>query len=128
MCVAENKIDIHTLREKAEELPASASAVVPSSVPAPVTLYESDGKGFMIDISNQIKEKYPAVLVVDDDMMNIEVMRAMLFSKKIDSDYALKGTEALKLIQERLELVYRGEAVMYKVILLDYSMPEMDGP
>lgn len=35
---------------------------------------------------------------------------------------------ALKLIQNRLELVYAGRANMYKVICLDYSMPEMDGP
>jgi len=32
------------------------------------------------------------------------------------------------MIQERLELTYRGEASMYRLILLDYSMPEMDGP
>ncbi len=60
--------------------------------------------------------------------MNIEVLRAMLHQKSIDSYYAMKGTEALKRIQERLELVYKGEASMYKIILLDYSMPEMDGP
>ena len=82
----------------------------------------------MIDVSKQLKEKYPRVLVVDDDMMNIEVLGAMLFNKKIDIDFAMKGTEALRLIQERLELIYRGETTMYKVILLDYSMPEMDGP
>ncbi len=68
------------------------------------------------------------MLIVDDDMMNIEVLRAMFHQKSIDSDYAMKGTEALKRIQERLELVYKGEASMYKIILLDYSMPEMDGP
>ena len=52
----------------------------------------------------------------------------MLLHRKVKSDAALEGREALNLIQTRLELVYRGEASMYKVILLDYSMPEMDGP
>ena len=45
------------------------------------------------------------------------------------SDSALNGKDAIKLVQNRIEQVYRGEvAFMYKVILLDYSMPEMDGP
>ena len=32
------------------------------------------------------------------------------------------------MIQSRIELVYRGQANMYSVIFVDYSMPEMDGP
>ena len=52
MSMAENAIDIHTLREKSLEPPASASAVVASGGPEPVSLYGSNGKGFMIDISN----------------------------------------------------------------------------
>ena len=44
------------------------------------------------------------------------------------TDSALSGNTALSLMEKRLEVVYRGEAPMYKLILLDYSMPEMDGP
>ena len=32
------------------------------------------------------------------------------------------------MLQTRIENIYRGEAQMYQIILLDYSMPEMDGP
>ena len=43
-------------------------------------------------------------------------------------DFALNGKRALELIDERLELVYAHVGTMYHLILLDYSMPEMDGP
>ena len=48
--------------------------------------------------------------------------------KQIKSDTALSGSIALKLIEERLNKVLRGQALMYKFILVYYSMPEMDGP
>ena len=74
-------------------------------------------------------EEHARVLIVDDDLMNIEVISAMLKSRAIKSDSALNGNEAIKLVQSRIEQVHRGQmASMYKVILLDYSMPGMDGP
>ena len=48
--------------------------------------------------------------------------------KQLKSDTALSGSIALELIKERLEKVLQGQASMYKFILMDYSMPEMDGP
>ena len=68
------------------------------------------------------------MLVVDDDLMNIEVLQSMLVSKGIMSESALDGKIALKMLQTRIEAVYKGEAQMYQIILLDYSMPELDGP
>ena len=74
-------------------------------------------------------KEHPRVLIVDDDLMNIEVISAMLKSRAIKSDSALNGNEAIKLVQSRIEKVQCGQiASNYKVILLDYSMPEMDGP
>ena len=35
---------------------------------------------------------------------------------------------AIELVQERLELVRKNQAPMYKVIILDLSMPVIDGP
>ena len=52
----------------------------------------------------------------------------MLASKNVKADQALNGKQALALVQTRMELVYQGKTSMYKIILLDYSMPEMDGP
>lgn len=52
----------------------------------------------------------------------------MFTTQNMSSDSATSGKQALNLIQNRLELVYAGKASMYKVIMLDFSMPEMDGP
>ena len=35
---------------------------------------------------------------------------------------------AIEQVEKRISLVGKGEAEMYKVILLDFSMPFMDGP
>ena len=60
--------------------------------------------------------------------MNIEVMKTMLEHQYIEIDQAISGSIALNLIKERIRLVQEENAPMYKIILLDYSMPEMDGP
>ena len=60
--------------------------------------------------------------------MNIEVTKAMIESLGHKTDSALNGNRALQTIKERLDLVKKGQAEMYKVILLDYSMPDIDGP
>ena len=60
--------------------------------------------------------------------MNIEMLVSMLKVRGSKSDTAMNGKEALSKLTQRIELVYRGEASMYDIILLDYSMPEMDGP
>jgi CheY-like chemotaxis protein len=68
------------------------------------------------------------VLLVDDEQMNIEVIKAMLDEQGIAADVALSGSIALSLLEQRCEEVYMGGAPMYKLVLLDYSMPDMDGP
>ena len=40
----------------------------------------------------------------------------------------MSGAKALSLVKERIKKVEAGQAEMYKVLMLDYSMPEMDGP
>ena len=71
---------------------------------------------------------HPQVLVVDDDPMNIEVIQAMLSQLGIPSDRAMNGKTAIRLIQERISLCEQEDATMYTIVLLDYSMPDMDGP
>lgn len=44
------------------------------------------------------------------------------------SDFALNSSDGLTLIETRLNEVLEGRASMYKLILLDYSVDEMDGP
>ena len=49
-------------------------------------------------------------------------------SNNIKCDTASSGSIALKLIKKRAKKVITGSDHMYKAILMDYSMPEMDGP
>ena len=44
------------------------------------------------------------------------------------ADVAYCGEEGVQQVQDRVKLVQRGEAQMYKIIFLDYSMPDLDGP
>ncbi len=57
------------------------------------------------------------ILVVDDNEMNLMVVRKLLSATKIQIDTALSGTECLKLTQKQ----------HYDAILMDHLMPEMDG-
>ena len=71
---------------------------------------------------------YPLVLVVDDDPFNIDVISMMLEEKKVQSVCTQTGKEAVEIVMQRIELFKQGKAPMFKIILIDYSMPEMDGP
>ena len=68
------------------------------------------------------------VLVVDDDIMNIEVMRTLLDAHEIKCDISLSGKQALQLIDERTKRSLEEGVPMYQIVLLDYSMPLMNGP
>ena len=70
------------------------------------------------------------ILIVDDDVMNIVVFQALLGEMHQRSDKALDGKQALQLVQERIERVRAGEqgVSMYSLLLVDYNMPEIDGP
>ncbi len=57
------------------------------------------------------------LLVVDDNKMNLKVVRKLLSDTKVQIDTALSGAECLKLTQYQ----------HYDVILMDHLMPEMDG-
>lgn len=57
------------------------------------------------------------VLVVDDNAMNLALMKGLLKRTKIQVDLAGSGKEALQLTKE----------AKYHVIFMDHMMPEMDG-
>ena len=55
-------------------------------------------------------------------------MTGILEHNSISSNFVLSGFEALTKLSERMEEIEsNSEHEMYKVILLDYSMPVMDG-
>ena len=64
------------------------------------------------------------MLIVDDDQLNMEAMRMMLQQFKLSASCARSGPDALKLVQNRLS---SADLKLYSLILLDYSMPVMNG-
>ena len=58
-----------------------------------------------------------SVLVVDDNDMNLKVVRMMLKPTHIEVTSCTSGAECLELIRKK----------QYDIILLDHMMPEMDG-
>ena len=69
----------------------------------------------------QYHEKFTApnakILVVDDTVMNLTVVKGLLKQTKIQIDTAESGFEALELVKKNL----------YDIIFLDHRMPKMDG-
>lgn len=60
-----------------------------------------------------------SVLIVDDNEINVKILAKHLSKTGIQSDSALSGREALKLLDTNEK--------KYDLILLDLQMPEMDG-
>lgn len=58
-----------------------------------------------------------SVLVVDDNKMNLTVVKALLKRSEIQLDFATSGTECLELTKNK----------KYDLILMDHMMPEPDG-
>lgn len=57
------------------------------------------------------------VLIVDDNMMNLELLRGLLLRIEVRPDFAMNGEEALDRIRENL----------YDLVLMDHMMPILDG-
>ena len=66
-------------------------------------------------------------MIVDDQSFNIVAIKAQIEIFGLTADEAVSGHEALNLIKERLNLMRFGNANMYELVLLDYSMPVMNG-
>jgi CheY-like chemotaxis protein/HPt (histidine-containing phosphotransfer) domain-containing protein len=62
---------------------------------------------------------YGKVLVVDDVMMNLDVMKGLMMPYGLRVETAMSGREAVELI--------RKEEVRYDTVFMDHMMPEMDG-
>jgi CheY-like chemotaxis protein len=60
------------------------------------------------------------VLVCEDNKINAQIIRRLLQLKKITSDWAENGAEAVRMVREN-------SAKPYQAILMDIRMPVMDG-
>ena len=70
----------------------------------------------------QVKEKHfiapnAKILVVDDNSMNLALMRGLLKRTKINVDLAESGEQSLELTMKK----------KYDIIFMDHMMPELDG-
>ena len=64
------------------------------------------------------------ILIVDDNMFNICAVESLFAQFNFECDSCVNGEEAVKLIKGRC----LSKEPMYKLILMDYSMPDCDGP
>lgn len=69
------------------------------------------------------------MLLVDDNFMNNVSMQAALEEIGVASDATISGQNGIEKLIERIEQLksISSTALMYKLIIVDYSMPEMDG-
>lgn len=89
-----------------------------------------------IDISSDIRKQelngkkkhdFAYILAVDDSTFNLEALQLILnIHFKSEVDTAVSGKKSLLLVEERLKKEARGEKP-YKLIFMDYSMPDMNG-
>ena len=77
------------------------------------------------DFSDIILTDNP-ILVVDDDNFNILALKGLLAQFNLIPDVAHNGKNAIATVQARLAEIETRP--FYQLILMDYSMPEMDGP
>ena len=71
---------------------------------------------------------YCKVMIVDDQVFQAEMLQHQLGVFGIEADVALGGEEALELVSKRLKLMRENPGVSnYRLIFMDYSMPDMDG-
>ena len=66
-------------------------------------------------------------MVVDDEYMNVFCMSEQLKSFRISSDTTMVSTKAVDIVKERIAKTNQGITSMYKIMLIDYCMPDLDG-
>ena len=64
------------------------------------------------------------ILIVDDCLFNIAALRSLILMFNYESDNCTDGQEAINIIKERVN----ARLPMYKLIMIDFSMPVVDGP
>lgn len=78
-------------------------------------------------LSEAPQTERPNILIVDDQCFNIMAIKAQAESLGCKADSAVSGKMAISLVRNRLREMRKSPVKMYRLILLDYAMPEMDG-
>lgn len=63
------------------------------------------------------------ILLVDDNQYNIVAIETMLQQFQLATETALDGTQAVAMVAQ----LFRDKRAMYDLILMDYTMPVMNG-
>ena len=69
-------------------------------------------------------------MIVDDDIMNQIALESVVNGIGVKSDKAISGFQAIEMFKSRISAHKLNGALapLYKVMLIDYSMPGMSGP
>ena len=86
-----------------------------------VTLEDSSNKGEAAEVHYE-SLKDMNILIIDDDPVDCEHGKLVLEKNGIIADTALSGSEGI----EKIKLM-RGRGNPYRLILIDWKMPELDG-
>ena len=62
------------------------------------------------------------VLIVDDNIFNVELIKLLLIKQKVDFQIAFNGQEAVTKVKE-----FMNDKKMFDIILMDIFMPIMNG-
>jgi len=86
---------------------------------SPIGKYQRVNSFSLIEAIENEKFEAPdvKVLVVDDNMMNLDLLKGMLRSTRMQIDTGVNGQEALEMMRKK----------SYHMILMDHMMPVMDG-
>ena len=85
---------------------------------SPIGVYTGKGKQSLTAQSEDVFEAPDAsVLVVDDNQMNLDLLKGILRPTRMQVDTATNGAEALESIRKK----------HYDIIFMDHMMPVMDG-
>ena len=67
------------------------------------------------------------MLIVDDNMLNVELLGSLMAEHGNRFESALSGTQAISLIMNRFNFIYKEGKEMFRLILVDYnSMQDMN--
>ena len=84
-----------------------------------------------LDSGSTIKDEdieQALILIVDDDLMNLIPMKGRFHASGLACSIASGALLALEYVRNRVESENNGTGSMYRLILLDYSMPDLNGP
>ena len=79
------------------------------------------------DITIEVRSDKNVALVIDDEIMNAFIMRQQVEALGLGCDSTINSTLALILVKERVDKAILGKALPYTLLLIDYSMPNIDG-